>query len=43
MQIRHDDASVLYTVAISGLGGIGKSQLALKFAETYKDRYNPIL
>ncbi|KAH7139811.1 hypothetical protein B0J13DRAFT_638817 [Dactylonectria estremocensis] len=43
LRIRHDNASVPYAVAISGLGGVGKSQLALKFAETHKDRYNPIL
>ncbi|EPE35145.1 alpha/beta-Hydrolase [Glarea lozoyensis ATCC 20868] len=43
MRIRHDNASVPYAVAISGLGGVGKSQLALKFAETHKDHYNPIL
>ncbi|KAG9235722.1 P-loop containing nucleoside triphosphate hydrolase protein, partial [Amylocarpus encephaloides] len=43
MQERHDNASVPYAVAISGLGGVGKSQLALKYAETHKDRYNPIL
>jgi tetratricopeptide (TPR) repeat protein len=43
MRIRHDEANVPYAVTISGLGGVGKSQLALKFAETYKDRYNPIL
>ncbi|RFU74219.1 alpha beta-hydrolase [Trichoderma arundinaceum] len=43
MRIRHDKASVPYAVAISGMGGAGKSQLALKFAEAYKDRYNLIL
>lgn len=43
LQIRHERAGVPYAVAISGLGGVGKSQLALKYAESNKDRYNPTL
>ncbi|KAI1370745.1 hypothetical protein F4677DRAFT_457595 [Hypoxylon crocopeplum] len=42
-RIRHEKASVPFAVAIYGLGGTGKSQLALKYAESYKSRYNPIL
>ncbi|KAK0639860.1 hypothetical protein B0T16DRAFT_463496 [Cercophora newfieldiana] len=43
LQIRHEEASVPYAVALYGLGGAGKSQLALAYAEKHKDRYNPIL
>ncbi|RYP53732.1 hypothetical protein DL768_001332 [Monosporascus sp. mg162] len=43
LQIRHGKASVPYAVTIHGFGGAGKSQLALKYAERKKDRYNPIL
>lgn len=43
LQIRHDEASVPYAVTLHGLGGAGKSQLALKYAESNTDRYNPIL
>jgi hypothetical protein len=43
MRVRHYNASIPYAVTITGLGGVGKSQLALKFAETHKDHYNPIL
>jgi tetratricopeptide (TPR) repeat protein len=43
LRIRHEEASVPYAVALHGLGGAGKSQLALDYAKKYKDRYNPIL
>jgi hypothetical protein len=43
LQARHENANVPHAVAIHGLGGTGKSQLALKYAEDGKDRYNPIL
>ncbi|KAK3359535.1 hypothetical protein B0T25DRAFT_101496 [Lasiosphaeria hispida] len=43
LRIRHEKSSVPYAVALHGLGGAGKSQLALAFAEKHKDRYNPIL
>ena len=43
LQIRHEGAIVPHAVALHGLGGSGKSQLALDYAETHKDRYNPIL
>ena len=41
--ISHEHASVPHAVVIHGLGGAGKSQLALKFAEDHKDKYNPVL
>ncbi|KAK4164656.1 putative kinesin light chain, partial [Cladorrhinum sp. PSN259] len=43
IKIRHEKGSVPYAVALHGLGGAGKSQLALAYAEKHKDRYNPIL
>ncbi|KAJ5902856.1 hypothetical protein N7495_003384 [Penicillium taxi] len=43
LQIRHDNASIPYAVTLHGLGGAGKSQLALKYAESHTDRYNPVL
>ena len=43
MKIRHERGNVPYAVALHGLGGAGKSQLALAYAESHKDRYNPIL
>ncbi|KEZ46825.1 hypothetical protein SAPIO_CDS0134 [Scedosporium apiospermum] len=43
LQIRHEAASIPYAVAIHRLGGAGKSQLAMKYAESNKDRYNVIL
>jgi hypothetical protein len=41
--VRHQNASVPYALAIYGLGGTGKTQLALKYVEDHKDEYNPIL
>lgn len=43
LEANHKNASVPYAVAIHGLGGTGKSQLALKYAENHKDQYNPIV
>ena len=43
MKLRHTKGNVPYAVALHGLGGAGKSQLALAYAEKHKDRYNPIL
>lgn len=43
LRIRHEMASVPFAVAIHGLGGAGKSQLALKCAESHRNQYNPIL
>ncbi len=43
LRIRHEKGSIPYAVVLHGLGGAGKSQLALDYAEKHKDRYNPIL
>lgn len=43
LQIRHECASVPFAVTLYGLGGAGKSQLALKFTESNVNRFNPIL
>ncbi|KAK3368554.1 hypothetical protein B0H63DRAFT_77770 [Podospora didyma] len=43
LQIRHEKASVPYAIVLHGLGGAGKSQLALDYAEKHRDQYNPIL
>ncbi|KND93897.1 Kinesin light chain 4, partial [Tolypocladium ophioglossoides CBS 100239] len=43
MQLRNENASVPHATAIIGLGGTGKSQLALRYAEQHRDRFNPIL
>ena len=43
LQVRHEKARVPHAVALQGLGGVGKSQLALKYAESKKHQYNPIL
>ena len=43
LRVRHDKASIPYALAIYGLGGAGKTQLALKYVEDHKDEYNPIL
>jgi hypothetical protein len=32
-----------HSLALWGLGGSGKSQLALRYLETHEDRYNPII
>jgi tetratricopeptide (TPR) repeat protein len=39
----HGDSSISHAVAIYGLGGVGKSQLALKYAEDHKYSFDPIL
>ncbi|KAI9775707.1 MAG: hypothetical protein M1816_005776, partial [Peltula sp. TS41687] len=39
----HENSSVPHALAIYGLGGTGKTQLALKYIEDHKDDYNPIL
>ncbi|KAK3353279.1 hypothetical protein B0T25DRAFT_207363 [Lasiosphaeria hispida] len=43
IKIRHTKASIPYAIALYGLGGAGKSQLALAYAEKHNGRYNPIL
>jgi tetratricopeptide (TPR) repeat protein len=43
MCVLHENSSVPYALAIHGLGGTGKTQLALKYVEEHKDKYNPIL
>ncbi|KAH8746500.1 hypothetical protein F5883DRAFT_254049 [Diaporthe sp. PMI_573] len=43
LQITHENANVPHAVSIHGLGGTGKSQLALDYAENHRDKYNPIL
>jgi hypothetical protein len=43
LRARHENASVVHAIAIHGLGGTGKSQLALKYAEDHKDQYDPVL
>ena len=42
LPVRDSKTNGLYAVAIQGLGGAGKSQLALKYAESKRDQYNPI-
>jgi tetratricopeptide (TPR) repeat protein len=43
MHVVHKNSSVSHALAIHGLGGTGKTQLALKYVEDHKDKYNPIL
>ncbi|KAF2867143.1 hypothetical protein BDV95DRAFT_598272 [Massariosphaeria phaeospora] len=43
LRVRHEKASVPYALAIHGLGGTGKTQLAMKYVEDHKDEYSPIL
>ncbi|KAF2003883.1 hypothetical protein P154DRAFT_519784 [Amniculicola lignicola CBS 123094] len=43
LRVRHPKATVPYALAIYGLGGTGKTQLALKYVEDHRDEYNPIL
>ncbi|PSN58820.1 hypothetical protein BS50DRAFT_344740, partial [Corynespora cassiicola Philippines] len=43
LRVRHQNASVPHALAIYGLGGAGKTQLALKYAESHRTEYNPIL
>ncbi|KAI9777909.1 MAG: hypothetical protein M1816_004381 [Peltula sp. TS41687] len=43
LRIFHKNSSVPHALAIYGLGGTGKTQLALKYIEDHKSDYNPIL
>ncbi|KAF6806669.1 Kinesin light chain 5, partial [Colletotrichum plurivorum] len=43
LRIRHEKASIPHAVVLYGLGGTGKSQLALDYAQKQRNRYNPIL
>ncbi|KAJ5726958.1 hypothetical protein N7493_005985 [Penicillium malachiteum] len=43
MQIQHEISDIPHAVTLYGLGGAGKSQLALKWAEARRSRFNPIL
>ena len=43
LHICHQNDSVPHALALYGLGGTGKTQLALKFVEDHKEEYNPIL
>jgi len=43
LRVHHHGASVPHAVAIYGLGGAGKTQLARKYIEDHKYDYNPIL
>lgn len=42
LEIQHENASIPYAVTLYGLGGAGKSMLALKYAESKKAQYDPI-
>ena len=43
LHVPHQKASVPYALTIHGLGGTGKTQLALKYVKDHQDDYNPIL
>lgn len=43
LRVSHPKASVPHALTIYGLGGTGKTQLALKYVEDHQDDYNPIL
>ncbi|KAL9579751.1 MAG: hypothetical protein Q9203_006566, partial [Teloschistes exilis] len=42
LHVLHQNASVPYALTIHGLGGTGKTQLALKYVKDHQDDYNPI-
>ncbi|KAJ4288935.1 hypothetical protein N0V90_011276 [Kalmusia sp. IMI 367209] len=43
LRVRHSDGSVAHALAICGLGGAGKTQLALKYAQDHQAEYDPVL
>ncbi len=42
VRVCYDNGSVPHALVLYGLGGAGKTQLALDFVETHKTAYNPI-
>ena len=43
INVGYENTSVPHAVVIHGLGGAGKSQLALNYAEGHKNEYDPVL
>ncbi|KAK1585047.1 uncharacterized protein LY79DRAFT_277657 [Colletotrichum navitas] len=43
LQIHHVNGGIPHAVILHGLGGTGKSQMALDYAQRKKGQYNPIL
>ncbi|GKT48180.1 nephrocystin-3 [Colletotrichum spaethianum] len=43
LELRREKAGVPHAAVLHGLGGSGKSQIALDYAQRQRDRYNPIL
>jgi tetratricopeptide (TPR) repeat protein len=43
LKVHHKGADIPFAVALHGLGGAGKSQLALKYAETSLDHYSSVI
>ncbi|KAF2133614.1 TPR-like protein [Dothidotthia symphoricarpi CBS 119687] len=43
LRVHHPKAGVPHALAIHGLGGSGKTQLALKYVEDHKHEYSPVL
>ncbi|KAJ5160872.1 uncharacterized protein N7482_007876 [Penicillium canariense] len=43
LRIRHEKSSVPYAIAVHGLGGTGKSQLALRYIDQHKHEFNAVM